>query len=58
MRISTLLLLCIVACDWGTPDRERAGDVAWHAGRWTEAIADYRAAGDAPRLTADRKSVV
>ena len=45
-------MLLVVGCGWNSPDRERAGDVAWHAGRWTDAVADYRAAGDAPRLTA------
>ena len=52
MKAARLLLLALAGCSWGTPDRERAGDVAWHEGRWADAVADYRAAGDSPRLTA------
>ena len=52
MRIGTVLVLLLAGCSSGGSDRERAGDVAWHAGRWVDAMADYRAAGDAPRLTA------
>lgn len=52
MKSARLLVLAVAGCSWGSPDRERAGDVAWHEGRWIDAIADYRAAGDAPRLTA------
>lgn len=52
MRIGAGLLLLVAGCGSGSPDRERAGDVAWHTGRWADAMVDYRAAGDAPRLTA------
>lgn len=36
----------------GRGGREQLGDEAWHDARWSDAIADYRAAGESPRLTA------
>ncbi len=52
MKAARLLVLCLVGCSLGRPDRERLGDAAWHEARWADAMADYRAAGDSPRLTA------
>lgn len=47
-----MLVLFVAGCSLGRPDRERLGDAAWHEARWADAMADYRAAGDSPRLTA------
>lgn len=44
-------LLLLAACGGG-PDQERLGDEAWHAGRWPDAVAAYKAAGTSPRLLA------
>ena len=52
MKAARLLVVVLCACSLGRPDRERLGDVAWHDGRWAEAMASYRAAGDSPQLTA------
>ena len=52
MKAARLLVVFLVSCSLGRPDRERLGDAAWHEARWTDAMADYRAAGDSPRLTA------
>ncbi|HEY4321818.1 MAG TPA: hypothetical protein VGM77_11660 [Gemmatimonadales bacterium] len=46
------MLLVAAGCAWGKPGKERMGDDAWHAGRWTEAVADYAAAGSSPTLLA------
>jgi hypothetical protein len=46
------LLLLLAGCGLGRPDRERLGDVAWHEARWNDAMVAYRAADDAPRVTA------
>ncbi len=45
-------LMVLAGCGPGRSGRERLGDEAWHDARWAEAVADYRAAGDSPRLTA------
>jgi hypothetical protein len=45
-------LLLLAGCSFGRPDRERLGDAAWHEARWTDAMTNYQAAGDAPRITA------
>ena len=51
MKAARLLCaLLLIGCA-GT-DPERAGDVAWHAARWTDAVAAYRASGDSPRVIA------
>ena len=47
-----MVLVAVTGCSLERPDRERLGDVAWHDARWAEAMADYQAAGDSPRLTA------
>ena len=52
MKAARLLLLGLAGCSLGRPDRERLGDAAWHEARWADAMANYRAAGDSPRLTA------
>ena len=52
MKAARLLVLVVAACSLDRPDRERLGDVAWHEARWTDAMADYHEAGDAPRVTA------
>ena len=46
------MLVLLAGCTLGRPDHERLGDVAWHEARWSEAVAQYRTAGDSPRLTA------
>ncbi|MES2306146.1 MAG: hypothetical protein V4558_11590 [Gemmatimonadota bacterium] len=50
MKISSLGLLLLAACGSRTPDPERIGDVAWHEGRWFDAVTSYRAAGNSPQL--------
>jgi hypothetical protein len=40
------------ACSIGQPGKERLGDDAWHEGRWGDAVAAYRAAGQSPRIEA------
>lgn len=52
MKGARLLVVLLAGCTLGRPDRERLGDIAWHEARWTDAIANYRSAGDSPRLTA------
>ena len=52
MKAATFAVLLLAGCTLGRPDRERLGDEAWHEGRWVDAMVDYRAAGDSPRLTA------
>ena len=39
-------------CSVAQSGREQLGDEAWHDARWADAVADYRAAGDSPRLLA------
>jgi len=51
VKVATLPFLLVMACSQGN-DRERVGDEAWHEGRWADAMANYRAAGDSPRLVA------
>jgi tetratricopeptide (TPR) repeat protein len=52
VKAARFLWVFVAGCSLGQPDRERLGDAAWHEARWADAIADYRAAGDSPRLTA------
>lgn len=52
MKPARLLVVLLAGCSIGRPDRERLGDVAWHEARWADAMADYHAAGESPRLTA------
>ena len=52
MKAARLLVLALAGCAFGRADREHLGDIAWHEAKWSDAIADYRAAGDSPRLTA------
>lgn len=52
MRPASVLLLFLAACTSGRPDAERQGDRAWHAGRWTQAVALYRSADSSPRVIA------
>jgi hypothetical protein len=52
VRFGGTLLVLLAACASGQPDAERLGDSAWHDGRWKEAVADYRTAGNSPRLVA------
>lgn len=47
-----LALTALAGCGFGRRGREQLGDEAWHDARWGDAVADYRAAGDSPRLTA------
>jgi hypothetical protein len=47
-----LALSALAGCGWDRGGREQLGDDAWHDARWADAVADYRAAGDSPRLTA------
>jgi hypothetical protein len=47
-----LALAAVSGCGWGRGGREQLGDEAWHDARWADAVADYRAAGDSPRLIA------
>jgi hypothetical protein len=42
----------VAGCSIGQGGREQLGDEAWHDARWADAVADYRAAGDSPRLLA------
>lgn len=50
MKSPLLGLLLIAACGTSTPDPERLGDIAWHEGRWLDAVTSYRAAGNDPRV--------
>jgi hypothetical protein len=52
VKATRLLVTLVAACSLERPDRERLGDVAWHEARWADAMADYRDAGDSPRVTA------
>ncbi len=52
MKSARLLWLLVAGCSWQHPGREQLGDEAWHAARWGDAVEDYRAAGDAPQVTA------
>ncbi len=55
MNRSGALLVVSVAmmgCGSSQPDSEHLGDVAWHEARWSEAVADYKAAGNTPDLLA------
>lgn len=47
-----LAVLLLGGCFWHRPGREARGDIAWHAAQWNNAIADYRAGGDTPRVLA------
>jgi hypothetical protein len=49
---SWLGILLLAGCSAAGGDRERRGDVAWHEARWSDAINDYRASGDSPRVLA------
>src|SRR5262249_42738848 len=51
-RIVVAALALTAACGISRGDREQRGDVEWHAGRYAEAAADYKGAGDAARVIA------
>ncbi|MGH7583019.1 MAG: tetratricopeptide repeat protein, partial [Gemmatimonadales bacterium] len=50
--VDSVVLLALVACSSSGASHERAGDLAWHDGRWADAVAAYRAAGTTPRVAA------
>jgi hypothetical protein len=52
VKSARFLWLLVAGCSWQHPGREQLGDEAWHAARWGDAVEDYRAAGDAPQVTA------
>ncbi len=52
MKLAACLTLLLAGCSIGRPTQERLGDQQWHAGRWMDAVASYRAAGNSPRLLA------
>ncbi len=50
--VPVVMAMLVAACGTGQPDSEHLGDVAWHEARWSEAVADYKAAGNTPDLLA------
>lgn len=55
MKRPLALLLLLTACNGiSREDPERLGDIAWHEGRWADAVSLYRDAGDSPRILAKR----
>ncbi len=52
MKSTGVALILLTACHTAGSDSERLGDSAWHDGRWSEAVALYRATELSPRVTA------